>query len=202
MKKRNDGTAMNIKDNTSILKRRTILLIAIPVIASGISIGESWFPEFIYTTFGIPSGYLASTFLGRQLVFTDTGEAVIPVLSSAIHITQSCSGFGFFCILAAAATLVGYECFKRSNQLMILLLPIAVYLITLFANASRILCGYYAHSLSQRIVPANFQPVIHQAVGVTVFLSVLVLLSVTWSRAQHHSSRRALTSEANPKPRI
>ena len=175
------------RENTINRMRRKMLVIGVPMIAVCLSLVENWFPKFIYSTFGYPSGYLASLFLGKPLVFTDTGEVLIPLFSPPIHITHSCSGFGFFCILASAAIPIGYDCFRRSNTLIVLLLPMAVYLITLVTNASRIVCGYHVHCLSRWILPANFQPIIHQAVGVTVFISVLVLLGAIWSRVRCHA---------------
>lgn len=167
---------------TSLVRKR-MLIVGVPVIAVCLSLGENWFPRFIYSTFGLPSGYLASLFLGTRLVCMETGEAVIPLLSSTIRITQSCSGFGFFCILAAFVTPFACNYYKRSNGfLVVLVLPVLVYSIAIVTNASRIVCGYHIHCLSSWLLPANFQPIIHQAVGVTVFISVLVLLGTIWSR--------------------
>ena len=57
---------------------------------------------------------------------------------------------------------------------LFMVLPSA-WLITLLGNVSRIVCATHARLLTPPSLSSSFDGIIHQSVGVVVFLSVLIL---------------------------
>ena len=146
-------------------------------------------PESIYKAYAFPSGYIASFFLGSPPVVDARGELFIPLSGQFIHIIKSCSGFGFFCLFYAFVVSfffrpLVYPAIKKPGVrlvVIILALPL-VYAITVFTNASRIICAYHAGRIGRLIFPANFQAALHQGVGIAVFLTVLILTAIFLER--------------------
>jgi len=133
--------------------------------------------HLIYNLFAYPSAWLTAVFHGAGITPDQCGEVWILLEPRPIHVTQGCSGFGFFSLLGFYTLMViargGSR--RRAWKMVCLAVPV-VYLTTIFANAARMTCAYHVACLSRALFPAYFQPVIHMAVGIAVFLSVLIFV--------------------------
>lgn len=137
------------------------------------------FPEAVYWVFAYPAAFLASVFLGSHPVVHNSREVLIPLVDHAIHVVPSCSGYGFFCLLTAL--IVSSLWYRRDNPALVLYSILAVpaaYAVTVVVNGFRIISAYQAHELSRVFLPANFQAAVHQGVGVVVFLTALMGVSL------------------------
>lgn len=133
--------------------------------------------------YALPSARIAGLFLGMAPVMTAQGEVFIPLANQLINITSKCSAFGFSCLLFAILIINVLKMKSNTKKLIgcVLALPLA-YVITIIANGSRIVCGYYAHKVGQMILPDNFQSTIHMGVGIAVFLSTLIGITLIFER--------------------
>ncbi|MDF1851037.1 MAG: archaeosortase/exosortase family protein [Verrucomicrobiales bacterium] len=150
----------------------------------------SQFPEEVLRVFAEPAGHLAAVFLN---VPVDSSGEVIQLLHPQIDvaITDACSGFDFFCLIGALW--VGWVVFSfrsatNSYLWILLILPMA-WIITLVGNVSRIVCATQARLLTPESMGASFDGVIHQSVGVIVFLSVLILFWKTLTNCHERNCR-------------
>lgn len=67
------------------------------------------------------------------------------------------------------------------NNLMGLVIAFGITIVT---NSLRIVSGFIAYRWTESLLPNNFQAVIHQAVGIITFLSILILCSIFFERIQ------------------
>ena len=91
-----------------------------------------------------------------------------------IVIDKSCSGFNFWILCFVVFAYLGLKYFDKSLH-KILTIPVALlcaYLLTVFANASRIFASIIVQN--QTIFP-NQQYLFHEAVGIITYFSFLVL---------------------------
>ena len=166
-----------------------------PLIAHGLGmffffVGQflgSQFPKEVLRVFAEPAGRLAAAFLN---VAVDSSGDVIQLLHPQIDIaiTDACSGYDFFCLIGALW--VGWAAFsyrsRTSSYLWILLILPMAWIITLVGNVSRIVCATQVRLLTPESMGSSFDGVIHQSVGVIVFLSVLILF---WKTLTHCHDR-------------
>lgn len=137
--------------------------------------------------FAYPSAYVSSVFLGVSPVFTEGREVLIPVSHQFINVTSKCSAFGFFCLLSAVLMIRMIPSLQKQKILTALVLSLPpAYLITVAANGVRIICAYYTYRIGRLILPPNFQPALHQGVGIAVFLSTLIAVTLILERIPRH----------------
>lgn len=140
---------------------------------------DFFWPEAIRLLFRVPAAETAARFLGAEVERGGESPTIVhPGIE--VGITEACAGYDFFCLLLALV--VGWEIHRRGfrgERISVFLwaLPIA-YLITLFANVSRIVCAVEGRLLTRSFLPESFQPILHQAIGVAVFVSILF---VSWT---------------------
>ena len=94
-----------------------------------------------------------------------------------IVIDKSCSGFNFWILCFLVFTYLGLKYFDKHLH-KILTIPTALfcaYLLTVFANVSRIFVSIIAQNQTGNIFP-NQQYIIHEAIGITTYFSFLVLV--------------------------
>lgn len=141
----------------------------------------------IQKLFAYPSACAASLFLGAAPLMTEGKEVFIPMADQMINVTSKCSAFGFFCLLSAVLLIKVLERLPKNRVLAgtLLAVPLA-YGITLAANGVRIICAYYAFRIGQVVLPPNFQAALHQGVGITVFLSTLIAVTLILERDHPH----------------
>ena len=132
--------------------------------------------HLIYNLFAYPSAWLTAVFHGAGMERIPGGDIWINLSSRAIHVTPACSGFGFFTLLCLYALVFVIRRSARPfrGKMVLAVIP-AAYLTTVFANATRMICAYHVAHLSRMLFPVCFQAVIHMAVGIAVFFSVLIL---------------------------
>lgn len=167
------------------LLNATVILFA--VLAAGM---ERFLYVPIQKYFSYPSALIASFFLGRSPVYAQAHEVFIPLSRQMINVTSKCSAFGFFCLLCAILIINIIKSFPLKKVFMGLffVFPMA-YGTTLLVNGCRIVSGYYASRIGKMILPGNFQGVIHMGVGITIFLSVLILITLIFERIFIQRSR-------------
>ena len=132
------------------------------------------------------AAWLAATALGVPL----EGD-VAPIVAHPLfplEIVPTCSGWSFFCLLAAllvgrAVVAAGRQ--RRRFWLAALAIPLAA-AITLLVNAARfvavIASGLFVLPHLPPLVGASF----HTAMGVTVFLPALLVVYTLWERSLDH----------------
>lgn len=133
-------------------------------------------PGGVIRFFAEPAGYVAALFLGAPV---DASSGTVQLLHPRIDIaiTDACSGFDFFSLVLALWVGWMVYCFQGSMRRylwLFMVLPSA-WLITLLGNVSRIVCATHARLLTPPSLSSSFDGIIHQSVGVVVFLSVLIL---------------------------
>ena len=170
----------NYKDN---MNRKSSIIVII-VLAVGFSCLEGLNPGTVYALYAYPAAFLASLFLGSHPVWTLDKEIWIPLIKNSIHVTPSCSAFGFFCLLNAMVVVhLFYRFNKQKAFLFTILAAPVVYGITIVTNGSRIICAYQANEIGKLLLPSNFQAALHLGVGITIFLSVLMAAHLWLERA-------------------
>jgi exosortase K len=93
-----------------------------------------------------------------------------------IVIEKSCSGFNFWILSFLVFAYLGLK-YADKYLYKILTIPAALfcaYLLTIFANASRIVASIVVRNQTVGIFPDK-QPLIHEIVGITTYFSFLVL---------------------------
>lgn len=131
-------------------------------------------PAIIDHAFIATAAHSASMFLGSPLTTGPDNVFIIQHPGIEVAVTEACSGFGFFSLLAAL--LVGVAVFHQQIRDLIWLLP-AAFLIGLLANTSRIVCAVHARLAAADFFPSAYDGAIHMSVGVVVFVTVL---TTTW----------------------
>lgn len=167
----------------NVLSKSRIRNVIILAIALAVASLEEQIVGPIQSILAYPSAVIASLFLGAKPMITEAGDVVIPMSYQFINVTTKCSAFGFFCLLYAVLSINIVKLVRKNRMIwgFILALPIT-YLITLMANGCRIICAYYFHIMGQMILPMNFQATLHQGVGIAVFLSILIVVSLLCER--------------------
>lgn len=141
------------------------------------------FPEQLYKVFAYPSAAIVSLFFGSLPVVGKANMLVIPLSKNAINITSGCTGYGFFCILTAIYMYKIFKFISRERILLFVLLGLPFcYFVAIIANGFRIICAYKIDRIGKMIFPADYQLMIHHAVGVAVFLSTIMFLSFLFER--------------------
>ena len=138
-------------------------------------------PELV-NSFSRVAAWLAATALGVSLE-----GGVDPIIAHSLfplQIVRTCSGWSFFCLLAAllvARALASPARWQCHLQLTVLAVPLAA-VITLLANAARFVTvvtgGRYVLPHLPPLAGASF----HAAIGVAVFLPTLIVAYSLWER--------------------
>lgn len=93
-----------------------------------------------------------------------------------ILIDKSCSGFNFWTLSFVIFTYLTVRYFD-TNLHKILTIPfalIAAYLLTIFANTSRIVASIMVQAHTKNILP-NHQHILHETIGIVTNLTLLIL---------------------------
>jgi exosortase K len=120
----------------------------------------------------LPTSQLVSLFLHKSFVYSLETGFYFPALQ--ITINKYCAGLNFFLItlLSTFLTLeISYQTFKQ-KLVLFLCLCLLTYLLTIFANVSRILIAIRSRYLPFEWVETTW---FHEAQGTFVYLSLLLL---------------------------
>lgn len=126
--------------------------------------------ESIVHALQIPSGLLASVFLGAPAVVED--QVVRIFTQPLLTVNAACSGIRFFAFIAGLGG--GYWCGKRVGR-WLALLPLC-YLIALLGNAARIAMAWQFRRFTDGRIPEWLQEYVHMAIGMVCFLSLVAAL--------------------------
>ncbi|MEM0970161.1 MAG: archaeosortase/exosortase family protein [Verrucomicrobiota bacterium] len=98
-----------------------------------------------------------------------------------IAVTLSCSGFGYYSLLAALCLgrYFGTHPFCPLRGLMFLT---SLWVLALGANAARIICAVYARLWASSFLPSAYQESLHLMVGISVFLFSLITIWILFPR--------------------
>lgn len=121
-----------------------------------------------------PTAKLVELLTGSHSVLLADGEYYYEGLN--ILIDKSCSGFNFWvlCFLVFSYPAIKYPAGPLHKILAIPAALLCAYLLTIFANASRIFASVIVQAQT-KVLFAGQQHLIHEAVGVITNLSFLVL---------------------------
>ena len=132
--------------------------------------------------FCVPSGILAATFLGTGWELSPEGVRVLG--NPAMHVTLACSGARFFVLMTALFVGLAIR-YRVRSQFWLLILP-ATYFLTLAANISRLILGWYAALAARTWLPLSFHAGFHMLTGMLVFVPVMLLVYGWIQRRLHH----------------
>ena len=142
-------------------------------------------PAAIARLLQIPSGVLASYFLGAPAV---VGDNVVRILTNPLlTVGAECSGIRFFAFLAGLGG--GYWCGKRLLR-WLALLPLC-YLIALLGNAARISMAWQFRRFTGGRIPEWLQEYIHMGIGMACFLTIVAVL-LHWINHQPRNTKEPL----------
>ncbi len=169
------GLFIRVNQNSSLF---LIIFVSLGFVALG-----KIMPDFIYILYAFPSSYIASLFIGQHPILTETNEILIPASKHFIEIIPNCSGYGFFCLLYAIFVSYIFRLFPKSKALIyaILIFPCA-YVVSIITNGCRIICAYKANEAAKGLLPNNFQAGVHLGIGIALFLSVILVISLFFER--------------------
>lgn len=134
-----------------------------------------------------PVSVLVGAFTGVKIAALDDGAFYLSDFE--VLINKSCSGFNFmlicsFSLLLASRALRG---FSLSYWLIFSLAsPVLAYLITLIANASRILVSIIGQNLANLFLPPRPHLVLHDIIGTFVYLGFLIVGYLIFSKYLLH----------------
>jgi exosortase K len=154
-----------------------------------------FFPHLRLRFFCEPAARAAAVFL-QSPVAVESGSISLAHPTIDVAITEACSGYDFFSLLIAL--LIGLAVFQQavSKWLLlrdVLLIFLVVYGLTFFGNTSRIVCAVQIRATTAEVIPASFDAIIHQSIGVIVFVT---LLALAWFLLTKFYERRKPTASA------
>ncbi len=156
-------------------------------LAGGVAIILNWLGDFcgsiLYPVFALPAARFAGFFFNTIPVFNEKGLILIPFAHSSIQITPDCSGYSFFCVMTAIFV-VFYRDIKWRMPVIgrAALILLVAYVITIITNGFRIVSAYKIHLIVSKNLPASAQSLAHLVVGITIFLTVLLLVYLALER--------------------
>ncbi|MBF0388133.1 MAG: archaeosortase/exosortase family protein [Candidatus Omnitrophica bacterium] len=144
----------------------------------------------LYLFFALPAAWIAGLFFNVSPVIDEKGLIVIPFGHSSIQVTPDCSAYGFFCIVTAIFV-VFYRDIKWRMPVIVKVgaVLLLAYSITIITNGFRIVSGYKIHLIVARILPASAQGLAHLVVGITIFLTVILVVYLTLERKAAYDRR-------------
>ncbi len=121
-----------------------------------------------------PTDTLVGLLIGSQSVYSPDSGYFHESIN--VIIDKSCSGFNFWVL---SFLLFAYATVKHFDRTLskIMTIPaslILAYILTIFANTSRIFASIVVHTNTKNII-VNNQHIVHEAVGITTNLSFLIL---------------------------
>lgn len=120
-----------------------------------------------------PTNKLLELFTGTSSVYIS--EVGYFYQEMNITVEKSCSGFNFWILCFALFSFLMINNTNRYKVLFLFLSLIISYVMTIFVNASRIFVSLIVCDFSKSVFPLQ-QHLIHEAVGVIIYLSFLILV--------------------------
>jgi len=120
-----------------------------------------------------PSARLAGLLMGAPCTPTPEGY-LLTAAPPVVHVTQACSGAGFFLLLLALAGATLIPTLTRQNLLRFARYVPVIYAAAVLANACRIVAGWHAGRVARAVLPVHYHAGIHLYTGALVFFVFLV----------------------------
>lgn len=132
-------------------------------------------PAFWRTAFVMPTAWIASWFMAADCIPTAQGCLLVTPLAP-VHVTLACSAARFFVLLTSllAGQILAARRAKASGLVLALL---TAYSAAIAANATRVVCAWFAGRWTEHSLPTHFAAAVHLGAGIMVFLVFLIL---TW----------------------
>ncbi len=159
------------------MKRNLISTLILP--AGVISILSLTQPLAEKPLFTFPSAFLSALYFCSPLI--DLGAGTFLVTDINLYIIPECSGYSFYMVLLSLL-LFQLTIKKNKSRMKISFILLAVYPIVITVNFLRIVCSFYAG----HVFPYKIYPVVHQWVGILIFLPVLIMTSILFERIINH----------------
>ena len=120
------------------------------------------------------------------------GNVLLKVPWLDVLISDACSGFNFFALIVSIYTALVFHLHGNGRILTRVVHAVpALYLLAVATNAARIVCCVYLRSVVDGLVSALLLDVLHYAVGISLFLSVLVATALYFQRRMSYGPRTA-----------
>ena len=138
-----------------------------------------------------PTSFLVQLFLGEPYQYAPELGFVFPQVGMVIN--RACAGVNFMIVLATAsmATIPPRVGRKSHRWLAFLVMPILAYVVTLGANASRILCLVRVGPWQQSLGPATAD-IMHTGIGALVYVGFLLAAYTLFTRISQSFSAQSV----------
>lgn len=161
-------------DNLTKINKNILYYLIAVILFIFLKIGFTFADNKDLTFLLYPTDKLVSLLTGSHSIFLDEYGYFYENIN--IVIEKSCSGFNFWVLCFLLFTYLGLKYFDR-NLHKILIIPTAflsAYLLTIFANVSRIVASIVVRNQTLTIFP-NEQSMIHEIVGIATYFSFLII---------------------------
>lgn len=172
---------MKISKKTFTLQFKVLFMTKLKLLYLFIGLLVFAFLKYLYSILDIsqlnflllPTSFGTSVFLGDTYQYSDSMGYYLPVHN--ILIDKSCSGYTFFLICLLVSWFAIVRRLESLKAYIILLLILVSYIVTLFANVSRITTFVYLTEIKPASNMFFGKPWFHEAEGIFVYFVSLVL---------------------------
>lgn len=125
-----------------------------------------------------PSAWLAGHLVVVPVVLNPGEPPLLMHPLFPLRVVEGCSGADFFGLLTGLLAWVSL----RLRPRLLGLVPLAAYLMTVVANAGRLVAVLISESLFSSRLPDYLHGSLHAATGIAVFLPLLIATYLVWER--------------------
>lgn len=129
-----------------------------------------------------PSAWLAGTIISAPVALTPGDAPVLQFSGIPLRVVDGCSGADYFGLLTALLLWLSF----RFRPATLILVPLTAYLMTVIANAGRLVAVLISESLWAIHLPEYLHGSVHAATGIAVFLPLLIGTYYCWERMLNH----------------
>ncbi len=160
-----------------------VALAAAQALAAGVpSLRDVWFAR--------PAAWLASIHFGATCTTLRDGFLLAQPGREPLLVTTACSGYDFFSLLVAMVVLSLAARPGRANFTLWLGSLAATYVVSIIANASRVVAAAHVDLFAAALVPPSLLHGIHRAAGMAVFLPIMMFVYLLTERREFHELYR------------
>jgi exosortase K len=184
----------NSENNITAADQKRSLWLAVLILLLMLPFAN-YFDGFWRHFLGFPSAQICSIFLGSDCIATPEGYMLTNEMLP-VHVTKACSAASFFMLLLVLISGAVIKSLQIKEFLKITwIIPLA-YIITISANAARIVGGWITGRWARMVLPENFWAGIHLGTGVVVFLTFLIAtyLLLKWRPLYGYQGNKASDS--------
>ncbi len=157
-------------------------------VSAGLAHFLSKFEPIFYSFFACPTAHLVGFFFGVDPRMNAENYYVLPLGAGLIQIVPACIGINFFALTVGVWLFYDYDRLSWFMPRRLLLGLGMGYLLTILANSLRIISLFYVESWLKPVLPSLYMGALHQGVGISVFLSLLIGYSIILERFRPHGT--------------